>query len=297
MKVAVLGASGFVGSYVLKALRHSQLESVGTFFKHPEAGLVRLDCGDRLALDGFDGWREFDSIIVLASQPNVEWCESYPQESYTFNTLPMQYLAEILTSISSSRRPQVIFVSSDYVFDGQAGPYTEEDRPNPLSVYGRHKLEAEKIALELQGVVARITVVYGLEKNQKNFAEKLIREVQNKHQVRVPVDQIGSPTYVEDVAGALVELATRQVHGIYHVAGPDLISRYDFALKIAQVMQLDPMYIVPVQTAELGQKAKRPLQAGMISQKFESIAGWKLLGAEQGLAEMKKQLKLISPPG
>jgi dTDP-4-dehydrorhamnose reductase len=292
MRVAVLGASGFVGSYVLKALRYSQVDSVGTFFQHPEVGLVRLDCGDRLALEGFGDWREFDSIILLSSQPNVEWCESHPEQSYVFNTLPMRHLAESMTAGPSSERPQVIFVSSDYVFDGQSGPYTEEDRPNPLSVYGRHKLEAEKLTLELQGVVARITVVYGLEKNQKNFAERLIREVQNKRQVRVPKDQVGSPTYVEDVARALVELATRQVHGIYHVAGSDLISRYDFALKIAQVMQLDPMYIVPVQTAELGQKAKRPLQAGMISQKFENIAGWKLLGAEQGLTKMKEQLEL-----
>ncbi len=289
MKVAVLGASGFVGSYVLKALRHSQVESVGTFFQHPEAGLVRLDCRDRFALEGFGPWEDFDSIIVLASQPNVEWCESHPQESYAFNTVPLRHLTGLLTAISSSKRPQVIFVSTDYVFDGQAGPYSEEDRPEPLSVYGRHKLEAEKIALELQGAVARITVVYGLEKNHKNFAERLIQEVQNKRQVRVPIDQIGSPTYVEDVARALVELVTRQVQGLYHIAGPDLVSRYDFALQIAQVRQLDPKYIVPVQTTELGQKAKRPLQAGMFSEKFESMAGWKLLGVEQGLAKMREQ--------
>ncbi|MHB1651434.1 MAG: SDR family oxidoreductase [Desulfitobacteriaceae bacterium] len=292
MKVAVFGASGFVGSYVLEVLRCSQVESVGTFFQHPGAGLVRLDCGDRAAVESFVSQGEFDSMIVLASQPNVEWCESHPEESFVLNTLPMQHLAEIITAASYSGRANVIFVSSDYVFDGLNGPYTEEDRLNPLSVYGRHKLEAEKIALDLQGAVIRITVVYGLEKNQKNFAERLIREVHNKQQVRVPVDQIGSPTYVEDVAKALVEVASRQLRGVYHVAGPDWVSRYELALRIAQVMQLDPAYIRPVQTAELGQKAQRPLQAGMISKKFENTVGWKLLGIEQGLARMKAETSL-----
>lgn len=290
MKVAVLGASGFVGSYVLEALHRSRVESVGTFFQHPGAGLVRLDCGDREALESFLSKGEFDSIIVLASQPNVEWCESHPEESYVFNTLPMCHLAEIMTKVNSSVRPNVIFVSSDYVFDGLDGPYIEEDRPGPLCVYGKHKLEAEEIALALQGAVVRITVVYGLEKNQKNFAGRLIREVHHKQQVRVPVDQIGSPTYVEDVARALVEVAIRQLRGVYHVAGPDRVSRYELALRIAQVMQLDPAYIVPVGTAELGQKAQRPLQAGMESKKFESTVGWKLLGIEQGLTRMKERM-------
>lgn len=292
MKVAVLGASGFVGSYVLEALHRFQTESVGTFFQHPAAGLVRLDCGERGAMASFLSEREFDSIIVLAAQPHVEWCESHPAESFTLNTLPMYHLAEIMTRVNSSGGTRVVFVSSDYVFDGLHGPYAEEDRPDPLSVYGRHKLEAEKIALDLQGAVVRITVVYGLEKTRKNFAERLIKDVNNKHGVRVPVDQIGSPTYVEDVARALMEVATRQLRGIYHVAGPEQVSRYEFALRIAQVMQLDPAYIVPVRTVDLGQKARRPLQAGLISKKFESTVGWKLLGIEQGLAKMKERAKV-----
>ncbi|MDA8226870.1 MAG: SDR family oxidoreductase [Desulfitobacterium hafniense] len=297
MKVAVLGASGFVGSYVLQILRRSQVESVGTFFQHSGAGLVRLDCGDYGAMESFVREGKYDSIIVLASQPNVEWCESHPDESYARNTLPISHLAKILTKVNSSGNPNVIFVSSDYVFDGFNGPYTEEDRPNPLSVYGRHKLEAEKITLALEGTVVRITVVYGLEKNQKNFAERLIREAKQKRKVMVPVDQIGSPTYVEDVARALAEVAARQLRGIYHVAGPDCISRYELALRIAEVMQLDPAYIVPVQTAELGQKAKRPLRAGMLSGKFESTVGWKLQGIEQGLSKMQEQISKTQSAG
>lgn len=288
MKVAVLGASGFVGSYVMEVLRGLRMECVGTFFQHREAGLVRLDCGDHGAMEDFIRRGGFNSIIVLASQPHVEWCESHPAESFALNTLPMHHLAESVTRLNSSGRPQVIFVSSDYVFDGLRGPYREEDQPNPLSVYGMHKLEAERIALTMKGAVVRITVVYGREKNQKNFAVRLINEVNSKQRVMVPDDQIGTPTYVEDVARALVEVASRQLPGIYHVAGPEFISRYEFALRIAQVMGLDPAYIRPVQTSELGQKAKRPLKGGLSSEKIGRILGWRPQSIEQGLTRMKQ---------
>lgn len=287
MKVAVFGASGFVGGYLLKTFRHLQAESIGTFFQHPEKELVHLDCSDKQAVRSFVCNNNFDNIVVLAAQPNVEWCESHQEESYVRNTLPMCNLADIISSMSPTARPRVIFISSDYVFDGLNGPYTEEALPNPLNVYGRHKLEAENITLALQGTVARITVVYGLEKHQKNFAERLMHELQNKHEVRVPIDQIGSPTYVEDVAYALAELAIQGLQGIYHLAGPECISRYQFALNIAKVMQLDPAYVIPVTTSKLAQEAQRPLRAGMLSTKFENIVNWKFQGVNSGLLQMK----------
>lgn len=288
MRVAVLGASGFVGGYVQEKLQEAQIEQVGTCFQQTGRGLYPLDCRNRQDLESFLSVQGVDGAILVAAQPNVDWCEAHPKASYQSNVLPARLLAEI----AAHSELDIIFISSDYIFDGLNGPYTEEALPHPLNVYGRHKLEAEKAVLACGGTVVRITVVYGWERAGKNFAARLIREVTGKRSVRVPEDQIGTPTYVEDIAAGLLEIYKRRLKGIYHLAAHECLSRYEFALHIAKKSNLDPRCILPVKTKDLGQQAPRPLLAGLVDTKFQSIAGWAPRSVDEGLGAMLNRISL-----
>ena len=185
---------------------------------------------------------------------------------------------------------QLVFYSSDYVFDGKSGPYQETDQTNPICVYGKQKLEVENLITDLLDdyLILRITIVYGQELQGKNFVTRLINSLKKKETVKVPVDQIGSPTLVNDIAEASCKLVEQNQRGLFHVAGTDVISRYDFALTVAQVFDLDSKYIIPIDTPSLQQPAPRPLKAGMICDKLSSTINWKLKNAIEGLNLLKQ---------
>ena len=288
LKIGVIGASGFVGGYARKSLRGNDIETIGTWYKHPEVGLVQLDVSDKVACEMFLRKGKFDAVIVTAAQANVDWCENHAEESYYFNTLPMANLASIMNSSIEFASIHLIFVSTDYVFDGENGPYTEKDIPNPLNVYGAHKLEAEKHVLSVGGTVVRTTWVYGYEKNPKNFVARLVQQLREGNTVKVPVDQISSPTYVEDLAKGLVDIALSGLRGLYHVS--EVMSRYDFAQQIVQQFRLEPVLIKPVYTADLGQVARRPLKSGLISIKNEKNFDYKPRSVKRGLEETYRKI-------
>ncbi|HXG01325.1 MAG TPA: NAD(P)-dependent oxidoreductase, partial [Bacteroidota bacterium] len=197
--------------------------------------------------------------------------------------------------IEAARRndTMVIHISTDYVFDGRSGPYTENDRPEPLSYYGKSKLASEN-ALRSSGLpylIARTMVLYGFAPGVKpNFALWLIENLEKGRKVNVVDDQYGNPTLVDDLAYGLIQGFEMGRTGIYHLAGRDIVSRYEFALKLAKVFNFDPALINPVKTADLKQPAPRPLKSGLITLKAEVELGYKPSTVEQGLIILKTQL-------
>jgi dTDP-4-dehydrorhamnose reductase len=183
---------------------------------------------------------------------------------------------------------KIIFFSSDYVFDGVQGPYSEDDPAHPISEYGNQKLIGEHyIAFHSKNyLIIRTTVVYGWETQGKNFVQRLIKSLRDGERIRVPVDQIGNPTFAPNLAEAVIELATGGETGICNIVGSTLVSRYEFAVTIAKAFDLDPLLIVPVSTEELGQVAQRPLSAGLRVDKAQKILRTSLLGYLEGLRIM-----------
>lgn len=261
---------------------------MGTCYRHCLAGLHPLDITepDRVSalLRGVDP----EVIFVPAANPNVDLCETDPEGTRRVNLEPVQTVAAIAADLGSV----VVFFSSDYVFDGHSGPYREGDSPKPISEYGRQKLAAEEIlrsVLPDRHLILRVTVVYGWEHQGKNFVARLIRTLRAGHSMRVPDDQVGSPTLVNDIADASWTLVERGARGTLHVAGPDLVDRFTFAQRAARVFGLDAGLIQPVPTGELGQAAPRPLIAGMISDRAESILNRKFVGIDDGLASLRME--------
>ena len=170
------------------------------------------------------------------------------------------------STTASRAKARTVYFSTEYVFDGADGPYDEDHRPNPLSVYGKSKLAGEQAVLDAdpRALVLRTTVVYGPEEQGKNFVYRLVASLKSGTEILVPIDQLSSPTYNRDLAAAAAKLAKKRVTGIVNAAGPEVISRVEFAQRIAAMLELDPALIRAVETSEFGPaSAPRPLQAGL----------------------------------
>lgn len=288
MRALVIGASGQVGTALLRVLRTRGHEALGTWAHHEYPGLVRLDLGDAGAVERLLGEQRPDWVICPAALSHVDYCEEHPDEAFAAN------LHAPLAAARAAARAGAGFVyySSDYVFDGVGGPFVEEHPPHPLGVYGRSKAEGEAAVLSALGraFVVRTSVVYGPERQEKNFAYQLIRACRAGSGFRPAVDQRASPSYNEDVATATVECCEREERGIWHLAGADTLDRMAFSQLVCRVFELDGSRLTPATTAELAQKAARPLDGGLSVGKAQRLLKTPLRGAEAGLRAMKAAL-------
>lgn len=295
-RVLVVGSNGLLGQKVAEQLvrgfnYHVTLTSIESapVREMPAAPYMQADITNRKTVKDLVGSVNPDVIINCAAMTNVDACETEREIAWKINVGGVEHLIE-----AARKRPAtIIHVSSDYVFDGKNGPYHEEDRPEPLSYYGKSKLAGEN-ALRTSDVpyfVARTMVLYGYAEGVKaNFALWLVNSLREGQAVRIVDDQIGNPTLVDDLAFGLIRAMEMKRRGIYNIAGKDIVSRFEFAVALARAFGLDPSLIQPIKTSQLNQPAARPLRSGLITLKAEVDLGLKLSGVDQGLALLKSQL-------
>lgn len=287
-KVIITGATGLVGSALLKTFSNDpSFKTVGAYFYPEQAGLVYLDITKEDSVRDIFEKEKPDVIVHAAANPNVDFCETNPEETRRTNVVG----SEILIKYAKKYGTKFVFLSSDYVFDGKEGPYEEDAEPNPINEYGWQKLEVEKImqnALD-DYIIARTTVVYGWEILGKNFMARLIENNKNKVSTKVPIDQIGSPTYSNNLAQAIKILVEKNKKGIYNITGGEQIDRFEFAKLACKIFGLDEQLIMPITTAELNQKAKRPLLLGLITDKLKKDTGMHIAAPEEGLVLMREE--------
>ena len=244
-------------------------QGVGTYRTKPQPGLRSLNAADPSAVARILADVSPDVIFFAAANPNVDWCENEPEQAERENLDPLR------TMLTAADHRALIAYSSDYVFDGTAGPYAETDPVSPISVYGRIKVELERLVLAAGGTVIRTTGVFGLEPSPaKNFALRLAAALARGEPVRIPSDQIANPTYADDLATASLGIARTGTCGIWHVGGPDLLARDAFARLVAESFDADPRLIEGVRTRELGQAAPRPLRGGLRCERYLSHFGF-----------------------
>ncbi|MBI5003373.1 NAD(P)-dependent oxidoreductase [Candidatus Woesearchaeota archaeon] len=284
MRILIIGAGGFIGNELYAAFHGHKV--FGTYCKTAVSGMTKLDITDKEEVERVLETMQPDVILQPAAQPWVDFCEQHPKESEKINFNGAQHVIDWCRN----NQRYYLFLSTDYVFDGKNGPYQEDASTHPLNVYGMHKLQIEQEILRKLpslGCIARTTTVYGWEVAGKNFVAKFIKTLEEGKESSVVCDQYATPTFVSDLARALVLLTEAKKTGVYHTAGPEYMSRLEFAEKIALVFGLDKHLITSISTEALKQPADRPRKGGLVCTKIETELGMVFKAPFAALEEMK----------
>lgn len=285
----VTGAAGLLGqALVAKLIENNVVEAIdiaeSPFESHPNIGYEKLDLLDfESARPLFEEFNP-DIIFNCAAYTDVDGCETNKTLAYELNV----GLVERLMTIPFGR---IVQFSTDYVFDGEGGPYSETDETSPVGYYGQSKLESESIirASGRDHLVIRTNVLFGRGKNiRPNFITWLIDMFRKKKKLRIVVDQFNNPTYAANLAEAAIEAGESAIDGILHVGGDSYLSRYEIAIKTAGHFGFDKGLVTPITTEELGQTAKRPLRGGLRIDLAKSRLKTKLLTFDEALHLMNR---------
>lgn len=269
MNVLILGASGLVGGNCLKHFRFQGWSCLGTHFSFATKETVfynTLNPNDPTNAD-IDSFNP-EVIIHCGALTWVDYCEEHPDESYEKTVVSTHNAVKLAKRYNA----KLVYLSTDYVFDGNKGFYREGDAVNPLGVYAKHKLEAEQhVQSELtNSLICRITNVYGDEIRGKNFIARLSENMSKGEamELKLPVDQYATPVNAADVARAIYELLAAKKSGIYHLASTDYLNRIQLAERVMNYFGHEVVSLIPVTTEQLNQPAARPLAGGMSAEKF-----------------------------
>ncbi len=221
-------------------------------------------------------------IINAAAMTNVDACESEKQLAHNLNVKAVENVVRACKTVDA----HLIHYSTDYIFNGQKGPYAEDDVPAPLNYYGKTKLAGENAILsaKIPASILRTNIVYGKAPGVKTDFVTWVRDkCRAGERITIANDQFGNPTLCDDIALATLRVIEKGRTGIYNVAGADYLDRFDFAKRIAAFFELPDENIVPVSTSELQLAARRPLRAGLITLKEETDLGIKPTSLANGM--------------
>lgn len=255
-RILITGAQGQLGKELYKLYKGQiKYEIIRTDHSASlEDRIDSLDITDELAVTAMVEMKKPDFIINCAAMTAVDLCESEPDKAYQINALGPKYLAQAASKIGAT----LVQVSTDYVFDGQAiDPYTEDNKTNPISVYGRTKLDGETYVIQSckETFIIRTAWLYG---EGKNFVNTMLRIAENGNKIRVVSDQYGTPTSALELARVIVYLLETKCYGIYHATAEGNTSWYEFAKTIFDEVGLD-VSVEAIFTSEYPTPARRPM--------------------------------------
>ena len=263
MKFLVTGSAGLVGSQIVKDLVQ-QNHTVHSCYhdKKPIQGIPTfLDLTDSNKIIEILQKTKPDRIIHLAAMTGVDLCETENELATLINTKA----TEIFAKQAAKQNIFFLYVSTDYVFDGNNGMRKENDVTNPLGFYGKSKLEGELVLNKLASnwCIARTSSPFGINPKMKSFPLWIKENLEIKKEIPVLIDQFTSPTYVPNLSKMLIEIAIRQIVGIIHTSGATRISRYDLAEIIAKKFDLDKNLLIPTKINNMKWKAQRPKDSSL----------------------------------
>jgi dTDP-4-dehydrorhamnose reductase len=294
MKVLITGANGLLGQHLTQLLLEKNYQVVAT--SRGESRLPFKPSGNYTyhsmdIANAFDTYavmnREKPDVVVhAAAMTQVDECELQPEQCERIN---VQGTAQILTD-AETISSHFIYISTDFVFDGEKGNYSEEEDTNPISLYGFTKLQAESMVQvsDIPFAIVRTCLVYGnlLKGTRSNIVSWVRGSLEQNKTIQVVSDQLRTPTYVGDLAKGIALIIEKKATGIYHISGKDWLTPYDIALKTAQKFQLDANKIVKVDASTFKQPGRRPLKTGFIIEKARKELGYEPISFDEGLERL-----------
>ncbi len=294
-KLLITGVNGLLGQKLLEQAHH-HYEVVGIdlqdepFNKKIKFPYQKLDLTVRHTVRDVISSLEPHYVVNTAAMTDVDGCEAQKELCWKINVEAVDNIIHAVRQVGA----KIVQLSSDYVFDGKDGPYSETSIPVPLGYYGKSKLASENLLIVsgLEHATVRTMVLYGYGLEVRpNFVTWLIEKLKKDQPVKIVTDQVGNPTLADDLARAILQIIQLKKWDLYHISGSELIDRYNFALKIADAFKLDKELITPIATSELNQPANRPLKSGFIIDKARTELGIEMANIEQGLKAIKKHEK------
>lgn len=295
-RILITGANGLLGQALVaqfsRLARYDVLatgNNPGPRFQRASCGYVPLDVTQRASVQQI--FQDFAPTVVIncAALTDVDRCETNREECWKVNAEAVETLAQRCRKNGA----RFIQVSTDFVFDGDSGPYGERARPQPVNAYGKAKLAGENAAREAgrdRWTVIRTSVVYGTADGlpRNNFALWVLDELSHGRTIRVFTDQIRTPTYAPDLARCIERIVHFGKTGVYHVSGRDCVSMHAFAHAIAGTFDLDCTLIQPTDSDTLRLKAVRPLHTGLLILKAETEIDYKPRTIQDALTHLRQ---------
>ena len=298
MKILITGSNGLLGQKLVKLLSNQPKVELLATSKGPNRisdpsgySYQELDITNEAQINHlFDAFKP-EVVINTAAMTNVDACESNKELCWDLNVNAVKYQLKA----SEKHQSHFIHLSTDFVFDGEHGPYKEDDQLNPLSYYGLSKFEAEKLVQESSTPwsIARTIIVYGVveDMSRSNIVLWAKGALEKGNPLTIVDDQFRSPTLAEDLAMACWLIAQQKATGIYHISGKDIMSIIELVHRVADYYGLDKSVISPIKSSSLNQAAKRPPKTGFILDKAINDLGYNPHSFEEGLAIVTDQLK------
>jgi dTDP-4-dehydrorhamnose reductase len=293
----VTGASGLLGASVLLHARGLGREVVGICHRHPlripDVKMSAVDLTNRSATREIIMDARPGGIVHCAAATNVDWCEDHPAEAARINVETSAFLAELAQELNA----RMIYVSTDSVFEGNQGNYSETDEPAPVNIYAQSKLRGEdEVFRHMPGALVVRTNIYGWNAQDKqSLAEWILSQLETGQQVRGFSDIYFCPMLANDLADLLLMMLDRGLSGLYHVVGEQRISKYEFARRVAATFQFDPEQVKATRSEEAKLRAPRPLDISLSTEKIRLALGREMPAVEAGLQRFRGLRELRYP--
>lgn len=295
MKILLTGANGMLGSAITEQLsktNHTLLATGKGELRHnhlifnEKSNYASLDITDQIrAKHLFDSFKP-DAIIHSAAMTQVDDCELNKDQCYSINTASTMSLISLAKEVNAAFH----FISTDFVFSGDDGPYVESDQIGPVNYYGETKELAEQYLIQsgLNWSIIRTVLLYGKTDQIKrsNFIYWVRDSLVESKPIKVVNDQIRTPTYIPDLAKGIIKAVEGQAKGIYHISGDEIMTPYQMAIEVARFLKLDEQLITPVDATTFTQPGKRPQRTGFYIKKAIDELGYAPTAFKTALAEI-----------
>lgn len=301
-KILVTGSNGLLGQKLVHLiLDHSNHILLATskgenrLKSRSDFDYRSLDITDKNRVDSIVSEFKPDVLINSAAMTNVDACESFQEDCIALNVGGVKNLV----AACENHNTHLIHVSTDFVFDGKAGPYSENDQPNPLSFYGQSKYDSELIVSNSslsKWSIARTIIIYGIVENmsKSNIVLWAKSALESGSELKIVDDQFRSPTYADDLAKGCLLIAEKEKNGIYHLSGKESMSILELVYRVADFYGLDKSTISPVKSESLNQAAKRPPVTGFVLDKANKELGYYPLSFNEGLKLLSKEIEELT---
>jgi dTDP-4-dehydrorhamnose reductase len=302
-KILITGANGLLGQKLVSLYSQTQnrekYQLIATSRGESRINTIKdfeyqsLDITQPEEIEAVFSKYKPDAVIHTAAMTQVDDCETAQEDCWLYNTTAVEYLVKACETHNSF----FLHLSTDFIFDGEEGPYTEEAKPNPVSYYGESKLAAEEIVMKSQcsWAIARTVLVYGITEamSRSNIILWVKKSLEDGKTIQVVDDQLRSPTLAEDLAQGCALIVEKEAEGIFNISGKELLTPYEMAIQTADFFELDKSLIVRTDASKFSQTAKRPPRTGFILDKAQKILDYQPHSFKQGIAILQQQLQAI----